>query len=106
MAAPPKSQVIAEGKKALELFEDEAYADDEKTLAELSKLLETVRTGALAISAERKDKRLPDEYGKLAHTMLPLQPALDEYENKGTPVPAKLIEAFSGALEDAEKSRG
>jgi hypothetical protein len=106
MAAPPKDQVIAEGEDALDLLEGGAYSDDKKTLAELSALLENVRSGALAISAEREDKRRPDDWGKLAHEVLPLQSALEEYENKGTAVDAELIEAFSGALEDAEKSRG
>ncbi len=104
MAAPPKKQVIAEGERALELLEDGTYSDNQ-VFAELSELLENVKTGALAISSERKDKRRPDDWVKLVDSVLPLKPALDEYRDNGTVVDAELVRAFSGTMEDAEKSR-
>lgn len=87
------------------MFQGGAYADDDEVLAELFTLMENVRTGAKEISAERDDKRMPDEIGKLADAGELLQSALEKYEKEGTAVDAGLINAFSGALEDAEKSR-
>jgi hypothetical protein len=106
MAAPTKDQVIAEGKRALELLEDDSYSD-KKVLAHLITLLENVKIGSELISADRDDKRLPDEVGKLANAaVLPLLSALEKYEKEGTAIDAKLVEDFSVALVDAEKSRG